>query len=701
MTAWWPLDGNFVDIVGNNLAIPFGNYTFDAGKVGKGLNLDGSSSYFVSETVPDPTDSFTFDCWVYWRGPTGNPQYIVARENGDSSESYKLQANDDGSVTVVMAQTKPHPHSKTSVPHALRLNGWTHVAVTLDGETGIAAVYLNGGRYFQLAGGREFGPYPISFGGFHGSQFFNGIIDEIEIYDRALNLDEIGDIAKAGAAGKCRPCAPPPPDMTAWWPLNGDLTDIQGGFNASSSGGANFGVGEVAQGIDLDGTSGTVTATGVPDPVSSFSFDSWVFWRGGAGTIVSRTGSYLLTTDASGALSLSLNGGTTTASSSSGALPSNEWAHVAVTYNGSQALVWVNGSFVFVANGSRVASATPLSFGSKQGTGFFNGLLDEIELFSRALTSNEVVYIYGAADAGKCRPSPVCYNGHSYFLTRQAGTWDQAEAEAVNAGGHLVAINDLFEHDFTVNYFQSGPYAQFTRRPLWIGLTSNAGPNMDWNLHRQYSAAAGTSAPTGDFHWTSGDPFTVSFWDSGEPGFDGPDVAQNWHFAAGESQTPGLWADIPADGIGDGNAAPPYFGIIEVPGCVGVPNSPVQPHPPQIYLPGKATKSTLEGRDVLITVNITNGEPIAHDTTVVYTLGGTAHLGSDYTVDPGDLSNPTPVGQIAFKQGDTQQFVLLHITADMIREGKETITFVLGDGPNYTVNAGHKKLTITIVKNRT
>lgn len=671
LVAWWPLDGNFLDIQSNNLSSPTGGYTFGTGEVRGALDLDGQTGYFTADTVPDPTDSFTFDAWVFWRGGTGTQQYIVARENGDSSESYALQVDDTGKLLFLMAENSPHPRTGF-LQGVLKKNVWQHVAMTFSGETGIATLHVNGARLLRFRSERDFGNFPISFGGFHGSQTFNGLIDEIEIFDRALNSDEILDIFLAGSYGKCRPCAPPPTGMTAWWPLDGDLTDIQGGFNGTASGGTSFNTGEVEQAIDLDGTNGSFTANNVPDPGAAFSFDAWVFWRGGAGTIVSRSGSYRLSTDNGGTLSLVVGSTTGTAS---GVLPANEWSHLTITFNGSQAIAYVNGVLKMNFTSTRSFSASPLSFGSNQGTGFFNGLLDEVEIFSRALSWNEVVTIYGSGNTGKCRPSPVCYNGHAYSLTRQPGTWNEAEAEAVGAGGHLIAINNLFENDFLVNWFLAGRYGFFGNRPLWIGLTN-----------------------TGNFTWTNGDPLTFTFWDNGEPGFDGPAVAANWHRAQGDDITEGAWADLPASGTGDGGATPPYFGVIEVPNCEGVPAAPVQPHPPQFFIRGALKKSTKENRDVVIVVATRDGEPVAHNTTVNFVIGGSAQVGSDYQVAVDDPNLPS--GQLSFMAGESEAFVTIHVVRDQKVENNESITFTLQNGPNYTLNK-NKKLTLTIVKNKT
>ena len=47
----------------------------------------------------------------------------------------------------------------------------------------------------------------------HGnSGVFDGLIDEVEIYDRALGASEIQAIFDAGSAGKCKPIPPPTPE---------------------------------------------------------------------------------------------------------------------------------------------------------------------------------------------------------------------------------------------------------------------------------------------------------------------------------------------------------------------------------------------------------------------------------------------------------------------------------------------------------
>ena len=69
----------------------------------------------------------------------------------------------------------------------------------------------------------------------HGERgVFNGLIDEVRIFNRALSAAEIKAIFDAGGAGKIKPepvslPIPATPGLVAWWPRDGGATEIGGG----------------------------------------------------------------------------------------------------------------------------------------------------------------------------------------------------------------------------------------------------------------------------------------------------------------------------------------------------------------------------------------------------------------------------------------------------------------------------------------
>ena len=117
------------------------------------------------------------------------------------------------------------------------------------------------------------------------------------------------------------------------------------------------------------------------------------------------------------------------------------------------------------------------------------------------------------------------YNGHSYFVT-DPGTWLEAEAEAVAAGGHLITINDSAENILMT--IMSAPYLQ----NYWGNVAFGA-----WiGLHQ----LPGSPEPAGGWVWASGEPVTFTSWAPGEPS-DDEGVEKYAHF--GFFHDPLLWND--------------------------------------------------------------------------------------------------------------------------------------------------------------
>jgi hypothetical protein len=87
-------------------------------------------------------------------------------------------------------------------------------------------------------------------------------------------------------------------------------------------------------------------------------------------------------------------------------------------------------------------------------------------------------------------------NGHSYYLLSDQ-SWDDAEAEALTLGGHLVTVNDAAENQWLVDTF---------------------GPSGTGFLGIGYNDAA---AVEGTFAWSSGQTPAYTNWAAGEPSNSG------------------------------------------------------------------------------------------------------------------------------------------------------------------------------------
>ena len=269
---------------------------------------------------------------------------------------------------------------------------------------------------------------------------FGGVIDEVEIFDRALSDAEIRAVFEAGTAGKRKPPGiAPPAGMVSWWPGDGNANDILGGNHGTLSGDATATAdGMVGQAFSFDGTDDFVE---VPHNASlnlpQFSVDAWVFIdpalnAGQINAFVGKSngaggggGFWLIHDDrrlpasidnTTNALRFTVLGGPGISSDAplKNAVPEAEFYHLAGVFDGSRSRLYLNGTLA--ATGPVIAgvlfNTLPLRIAAMKDIGFgsddrFEGLVDEVEIFNRALSAAEVRAIFEAGSAGKRKPSGI------------------------------------------------------------------------------------------------------------------------------------------------------------------------------------------------------------------------------------------------------------------------------------------------------
>jgi len=74
----------------------------------------------------------------------------------------------------------------------------------------------------------------------------------------------------------------------------------------------------------------------------------------------------------------------------------NEWHHVVVTYDGSEGRLYVDNNLAdsVLLTGNLKTNANSLLIGTKLGDWYFNGMIDEICIYSRSLSAAEIKRIY-------------------------------------------------------------------------------------------------------------------------------------------------------------------------------------------------------------------------------------------------------------------------------------------------------------------
>lgn len=211
-------------------------------------------------------------------------------------------------------------------------------------------------------------------------------------------------------------CAPVPEGIVSWWPGEGDASDIVGGNSGTLIGGVTFPSAQVLQAFSLGGIGGGVLI-GNPSnlQLQSFTIETWIR-RASATRVSDHPFSSVVVGYGSGGYGLGLlHDGTVFLTRidvdqvTSGQLRVTDIAlhHVAVTKSDDTVVFYVDGVATTPQTYTTVFTfSTNAGIGTRADnfTGVFLGLIDELSIYDRALTDEEIQTIFTAGAAGKCLP---------------------------------------------------------------------------------------------------------------------------------------------------------------------------------------------------------------------------------------------------------------------------------------------------------
>jgi hypothetical protein len=444
IVAWWPGDGHPNDIHGSNNGT-FVGATYSTGEVAQAFSFDGANDFV---NVPDAASlhvqTFTIDAWVNPTDLTQDRAILIkaALSTGGNDFAYGLRVLNGGQAEGRITDAAGASASVVSAL-ALSTDVFQHIALTYDGA--IMKLYVNGVLDGTTA--TTLTPLtnvnPVTIGAWQSVslgviQHWAGRIDEVEIFDRALTATEVGNIYNAGSAGNCKPCTPPPPDMAAWWPAEGNADNTHNITNSGTlQGGVTFAPGKVGQAFTFDGTG----AVNIPNQGtegelnfqgSDFTVDAWVRFTdtlvAGEYAVIFENysglplyGLYVIGNNRAEFAFRDFNGnivdvfGTT-------ALNDGLWHHVVGVRADKTGRLYVDGVEENNATNPLVGGVQIICYYARIGggnsgadncyegfadAGFFTGQIDDVALFRRALTAGEVQAIYAAGSSGMCGSTPT------------------------------------------------------------------------------------------------------------------------------------------------------------------------------------------------------------------------------------------------------------------------------------------------------
>ncbi|MEN9622073.1 MAG: hypothetical protein RLZZ67_507 [Candidatus Parcubacteria bacterium] len=292
------------------------------------------------------------------------------------------------------------------------VGAWFHAAVGVDRVNNTATFYNNGiaMQTVSIAGttGSIDSDGTLKIGYDLGGFSFNGSMDDARIYSRALSGDEVAIIAKSN---QTKINAPQDTKLTGglvgYWTFNGK--DINGSTASDVSGQNNHGtfantqnsIGKVGQGMVFNGVSSLMTlSSSISIAGGAWTIASWFKYPlgpSGSWNTLTRgvSADHQVIIQSDGQLGTYDNGGLGFVSSGynmSTLAPNAGWHHLTAVGSGSVTSFYIDGVFV---GSSAFKSSSQISYvGNYQGGGQQFGTIDEVRVYTRALSAAEAKQLF-------------------------------------------------------------------------------------------------------------------------------------------------------------------------------------------------------------------------------------------------------------------------------------------------------------------
>jgi alpha-tubulin suppressor-like RCC1 family protein len=388
------------------------------GEFGGALNFNGTSSYVdlnntTSSGALKPPLPVTISAWIKLTSASGY-QAIFASDNFNSVYAGCLLETNGGKLECVYATGDNSFTFRSKVGTTVMSAGqWYHVAAVIQGPTTMN-LYVNGvddgGTYAGTGTGLGYTTTSSKIGCRNGSTYFNGAIDDVRFYNRVLSSTEVELLANppvgnwrldegsgttaldSGTAGITGTLTNSPGYTTGWFgnALNFNGTSSYVSLNNASSTNPL----KPSLPVTVSAWIKLATSTGIQTIFSSDSFNNPYYGYDMKITSGALSCDYGSGTNAGPAYRRSKNGTTI--------LTAGQWYHVvAVIQSATSMNLYVNGvddgGSYNGTGGAMVYSSAPSKIGTDTSVNYFNGVIDDVRVYGRALSATEVQVLDNAS----------------------------------------------------------------------------------------------------------------------------------------------------------------------------------------------------------------------------------------------------------------------------------------------------------------
>ncbi|MFN5620586.1 MAG: LamG-like jellyroll fold domain-containing protein [Flavobacteriales bacterium] len=442
LVGWWPFNGNANDESGNGNDGVVNGAALVSDRNGA---VNSSYEFFGGQWISINHDSllnfngdFSILAWINADSIYDTPGYIkmiVSKHVWGANDGYTFNlvgASQDGSPTpnegILNFAASPNFNPSTLPDSELAhigVNLWYQTGMTYEASSQILCYYINGQLVDSLFVSFDFNESSSSlifgaesYDGFMGgTNFFNGSLDDIAIYNRALTEQEIQNLYTGQCPTVSSNCSSLPSNLqqglVGYWPFCGNANDESGNGNDGVVNGATltedrFGNAGAAYGFDGVDDYIEVAYNSTLNLPLAITLSAWFQ----ADTLASMRIIDKSTVGGADGFLLDIGGNNNNKyirailagqsnnqpSSSEFISETNTWYNIIVTYDGIAVRFYVNNELdtTLDISGESLLNSLPLRFGANSLLidNFFDGVIDDIGIWNRALTPEEVQELY-------------------------------------------------------------------------------------------------------------------------------------------------------------------------------------------------------------------------------------------------------------------------------------------------------------------
>lgn len=416
LVAYYPFNGNANDESGNGRhGTPSTGVAPAADQFGtsnRAFGFNGVNGTIVlPPSVMNNLTQGTFVATFYLNsyGTNGNP--VISCQATPDLTDFMVAVNTNGQVQSPWI-TYSNPQYLTG-SHTVPLHTWAQVIFTWDGQ--YWKQYVNGqlDYQFESQASPAFSSSSVEIG--HHAHcclpiYFDGRIDEVRIYNRALVAPEVEQLSLKSS-------------LVARFPFsNGSAIDTSGNGHLATVYGATpapdrFGSPNQAFAFDGNGQRIVVSASPAFELRTNITVTAWLKRQqvGVLSPIICKddnqpngSSHFEFTVQTNNALSFIYWAPGWVKSESTTKISDTLWHHVAATFNGQAVALYIDGvpAGVVPQATPMLPGNEPLQIGEAQASGFIylNGQVDEVQVYNRGLSDYEMRQLY-AVDSGRAYTS--------------------------------------------------------------------------------------------------------------------------------------------------------------------------------------------------------------------------------------------------------------------------------------------------------